>query len=313
MSTSSQMVMPAGYPSGTVVLVSSGIDSTICADLEPTATRLFVDFGQAEIAQERCAARHLFPDMVEATLRANLGHAADGVFVPARNLLLACIALHYGDDVVLGAMLDDVAIDKTPVAIAAQQQILTAQAGRPITVRAPLITMLKHEAVAYYLARGGSRERIKATWSCYSPGPLRCLACKACMRWAVALRVNGIDVPLPNDEIIRGYLARLHIYEPGRQWAILNALDKPVVTVDIDGVLTDETTGHDYAHRTPRGQYALRHLARDQWVILHTSRDETDRAVTVAWLERHGFVYHGLVMNKLPAMLRVDDRARTTL
>jgi len=329
METSLRVTFPPDYPAGTVILVSSGVDSTICADDLPEARLLFVDFGQAEVERERAVVQELFAgrDLRFARVDAGLRHTADGVFVPARNLMLACLAIHHGDDVVMGAMADDRSMDKTPEALLAMARILSDQGGRPITVRSPLMEQLKHEAVAGYLARHPlfGEMRMRQTWSCYGPGPERCLNCKACFRWAVAMRVNGIDVPLPADEIIAGYLRRLFIYEPGRQWAILSALrgwpsqgrpqHREVVVVDVDGVLTVETDGRDYARRTPRAFAArsLERLAKEHWVVLHTARPESDRKVTEAWLERHGMAYHGLLMNKPSAGLLVDDLSRTSL
>ncbi len=158
------------------------------------------------------------------------------------------------------------------------------------------------------------------TWSCYGPGPGRCLACKACMRWAVALRVNGLDVELPNESVITGYLSRLHLYEPDRQWAILMALrggPRQMMAVDIDGLLTHESDGIDYECRTPREDTIerLRQLydSGRYWVLLYTARSESDRVCTRAWLDRHDIRRHGLLMSKPPVHVYVDDRATTAI
>ena len=324
----SQVTYSPTRPEGTVVLVSSGVDSTICGDMYPAATRLFVDFGQAELAREYSAVEALFPDIEVAHIVARIAHTGDGVFVPARNLLLACVAVQYGDHIVMGGMKDDRSIDKTPAAFQAMSRILSDQSGYPVTVESPLFDLLKHEAVGQYIAQGTTpngqqerRDRMRRTWSCYGAEDQPCLRCKACFRWAVALRVNAIPVPMPQQDIVTGYLGRLHIYEPGRQWAILTALRlwhddrhagaRPVAMVDIDGVLTTDTAGQDYVARQPdlAALARLAELAETHWVVLNTARDESDRTVTEAWLRTCGGPHHALLMNKAAGNVLVDDRS----
>ena len=318
---SPQVSVAGTPPSGTVVLVSSGIDSTICADMYPEAKLLFVDFGQAEVRLERAAVRRLFRgrDLHEVMLRAPMAKGADGTFVPARNLLFACLAVQLGNEVVIGAMADDRSVDKTPEALRAMERILSDQAGFPVRVTAPLLGKLKYEAVADYLEGAKSRDeasaRLRSTWSCYGPGPRRCLRCKACLRWSVALIVNGVDVLLPSDAVIRGYLARLHLYEHGRRWSILAAIRRrrPVAIVDLDGTITKAPNGRDYADaEIDKDAFeALRSLAANHWVVIYTARPERDRSTTTDWLARHGIVYHALVMDKMPCDKLYDDKAAT--
>lgn len=309
-------------PPDRVVLVSSGVDSMICADMYPDAKLLFVDFGQAEVAQELAHASMLFDKrgFHIARLSAQMCKSADGVFVPARNLLFACIAAQYGSHIVMGGMLDDRSIDKTPTAFRDMSRVLTDMSGKRIVVSSPLFQLLKHEAITYWLNHfNGTKERLLQTWSCYGPGPSRCLECKACMRWAVALRVNGVDVPMPSFKVVARYMSRLHYYDPERQWAILRAL-KPdsIYVVDIDGVLTHETKGTDYKNRTPNLD-AIDRLRRlpetnpHSWVVLHTSRCEIDRTATEIWLVRNRVPYHALLMGKPPADLLFDDVSQQRL
>lgn len=315
-----------------VVLVSGGIDSTICADMYPKARLLFVDFGQRECEHEYKVCQRLFGDRLErAVIRADLRYSEDGIVIPARNLLLASLAANYGSSIVIAGLLDDHVPDKNAEAFDAMSDVLSRCAGYAVSVFSPLIRMHKHEAVNYYLRvdpehRDIRAQRLASTWSCYTPttegsfhgeGEQRCLDCPACFRWAVSLRVNGIRVAMPSDRVIESYLSRLHTYEPGRRWATLQALrmygdGRRVMAVDIDGVVTVEPDGREYATRTPaseaiavlRDAFASNH----SWVVLHTARDESDRTVTVEWLARHGVPHHALLMNKPPADIRVDDR-----
>jgi GTP cyclohydrolase I len=84
------------------------------------------------------------------------------------------------------------------------------------------------------------------------------------------------------------------------------------IAVDIDGILTKETEGWDYANRTPRlvnvNQVNVL-FEQGHTIILYTARFEVDRQVTVSWLHQHGIKYHDLIMDKLQYDLFIDDRA----
>jgi 7-cyano-7-deazaguanine synthase in queuosine biosynthesis len=242
---------------------------------------------------------------------------------PARNLLLATVAAQYGEHIVLGGMADDHCPDKTPAAFRVMQDALnhlvmgTAQDGA-YRVLSPFWHLSKADAVAQYLADGGAPDTLLRTHSCYrqwTKAGHGCGQCAACFRWRVALRANGLDVAAPGETITTEYLAKLHTYERGRVWTILRAIATrwhPVVAWDIDGVLTLETAGHDYAARTPDlariGRLREQHTA-GAWVVLHSSRREVDRGVTENWLNAHGVPYHALLLEKPPVAWQVDDRA----
>lgn len=213
---------PASYPKGRVILVSGGVDSLINADSN-NGILLFVDFGHADARNEWEACKTLFGhrDLHIAAIRLETKvETANGVFVPARNLLLACCAVHYGSDIIIGAMKDDHSIDKTSRALASMTHLLTQQSGRSVTIRAPLLDLCKHEAVARYAGTPERMERMKQTWSCYGPGPERCMDCKACFKWSVALRWAHIDTPDPSPRITSWFLERINLLSPEEQAAI---------------------------------------------------------------------------------------------
>ncbi len=87
-----------------------------------------------------------------------------------------------------------------------------------------------------------------------------------------------------------------------------------IVAVDIDGILTNETEGHDYAARSPNvGAIKLLRVLCSLpgvEVYLFTSRYDCDRAVTLEWLQKHG-APGGLAIrfDKPRYDFLVDDRA----
>lgn len=83
------------------------------------------------------------------------------------------------------------------------------------------------------------------------------------------------------------------------------------IFVDIDGVLTHETEGHDYKSRTPRPdmiQY-INDLSETNTITLYTSRFECDRKITEEWLKENKVIYHDLIMDKPQYDILIDDRA----
>src|SRR3990167_6415369 len=91
---------PETYPSGTVVLVSGGVDSLINADAHPDAALLFVDF-HADAENELRACQDLFGERLQVVTMRPKWPSAEGIFVPARNMMLACHAVQYGSHITL--------------------------------------------------------------------------------------------------------------------------------------------------------------------------------------------------------------------
>lgn len=211
-------------PRGTVVLVSTGVDSVLGAAAHPDAICLFVDYGQPHVELERAVARRLFGPRLEVVEIRPLGPQVGegGAFIPNRNLLFACLGAQRGDRLILGAMADDYSPDKTPTAMAMMSGVLTAFGERRVTVETSTPGLMRHEAVARFLLQGGDPARVLASWSCYGPGPERCLDCRGCFRWGVTMRANGLNVPLCSDRIIAAYQANRDQY-PARRLAAIDA------------------------------------------------------------------------------------------
>jgi len=77
-------------------------------------------------------------------------------------------------------------------------------------------------------------------------------------------------------------------------------MNKPVYFFDIDGTITHETAGWDYANRTPRIDVIdkMYQIAVTGTIVLWTARLDCDREVTVQWLKKHNVPYAYIIMEK---------------
>lgn len=85
-----------------------------------------------------------------------------------------------------------------------------------------------------------------------------------------------------------------------------------VIAVDLDGVLTVETAGYDYATRTPRQENIdkINQLkGRGHKIVIYTARWSLDKDVTEKWLHRYGVNYDRLVLGKLSYDVFFDDKS----
>jgi len=91
-------------------------------------------------------------------------------------------------------------------------------------------------------------------------------------------------------------------------------LNKKTIIVDIDGTLTKETKGHDYASRTPRKNIInkVNKLYRNHNIILWTSRlgMGNDKSITKKWLKENNVKYNQLIFGKRKYDLWVDDMSK---
>jgi len=74
--------------------------------------------------------------------------------------------------------------------------------------------------------------------------------------------------------------------------------------IDIDGTITDDVPNEEPERMAVVLPYNGSVETLNRWfdeghvITFFTSRTEDHRAVTEAWLDRHGFKYHGLLMGK---------------
>ena len=74
--------------------------------------------------------------------------------------------------------------------------------------------------------------------------------------------------------------------------------------IDIDGTICDDIPNEEPERMASAELYPDALLTLNRWydeghiITFFTSRIEEHREVTETWLKKHGFQYHGLIMNK---------------
>lgn len=74
--------------------------------------------------------------------------------------------------------------------------------------------------------------------------------------------------------------------------------------IDIDGTITDDVPNEEPERMSVVLPYPDAKEILNQWaaeghiITFFTSRTEEHRKITMDWLEKHGFIYHGLLMGK---------------
>jgi hypothetical protein len=74
--------------------------------------------------------------------------------------------------------------------------------------------------------------------------------------------------------------------------------------IDIDGTICDDIPNEEPERMVTAAVYPDALVTLNKWydeghiIFFFTSRTEEHRAVTEAWLQKHGFKYHGMLMGK---------------
>ena len=141
----------------------------------------------------------------------------DDAIVPNRNAHLMLLASMYGENLILGSVQGDRSFDKDPVFYEKMTSLLNHMwkeqhwtEERIFTVSSPYKETTKTEIVKEYLEKGGSKEALLESYSCYEPQELSfyaqleysaqpeqtCGWCKPCFRKWISLYNNNISIPV---------------------------------------------------------------------------------------------------------------------
>lgn len=318
-----------------ILLFSGGIDSYIAWYYLNRPKTVYFNLKTPYSDYEIRVIQELIPNTIidnSLNLDSRQTINSDTAFIPMRNLYLAMLACKYGDEIIICGLEDDCVDDKTPEAFARFSDLLSDFNDRRIRVTSPFWEMSKADIVKWYLeTHHNDATKLLETISCYSPDlqdgtdiKRYCGQCRCCFRKWNALYVNGIELPFHNIGVMKEYLvkARQDYYIPKRNASIIKAVTNyaeksefsylgKVCRVDIDGILTVETEGHDYENRTPdRDNISKVNLLCEQGaiIILWTSRYPEDQKVTEEWLGRHGVWYDRLEFGKPQYDGIIDDK-----
>jgi len=221
------------------------------------------------------------------------------------------------------------------------QELLKVADPRRIELKIPHANKTKSEVVTY-LKHHTSEKIILRTIGCYSEGDKNCGECNSCFRAFIAM-VNA-DIPNPErrfsknpvewTEGIQRYVTRMlsgkyeqvRVDETFRALSILGILKdyiKETYAIDLDGTLTDtgpEKFTKDMSPEEVRDVYYKAvpikkniNIVNNLYdsgnvIIIHTSRYEEDRGLTINWLKENNVKYHHLVLGKPRADHYVDDK-----
>jgi 7-cyano-7-deazaguanine synthase len=216
--------------SGHLVVLSGGLDSTVCmalatAEAGSPPLALTFDYGQrhrTELDRSAGVAGHYRSEhlvvvldtrvwggsaLTDPSIDVPTGDGGDGIpvtYVPARNSIFLSVALGVAEARDLDAVWIGVnAIDYSGYpdcrpefieafrAVAATGQKRGVE-GDPIAIRTPLIDSTKADIVRQGLSLGAP---LGLTWSCYRGGDKPCGTCDACVLRARGFAEAGVDDP----------------------------------------------------------------------------------------------------------------------
>jgi 7-cyano-7-deazaguanine synthase len=221
--------MDAPSPTRAVVLLSGGMDSSVCAALaarDHHACALHVSYGQRTETRERnaflaiCDRLNIRDRLVvrNEALRAiggsaltdpsisvpnaeNIGHGVPVTYVPFRNAHFLAVAISWAEvldakRVYIGAVEPDSSgyPDCRPAYYRAFNEVVKAGTrDGDIEIVTPLISMRKAEIVRLGLEVGAPFD---LTWSCYSREDRACGICDSCALRLRAFQTAGIPDPI---------------------------------------------------------------------------------------------------------------------
>ena len=126
----------------------------------------------------------------------------DDLIVPNRNAYLVLLASHFGETIYLGSVYGDRSYDKDKTFYKLMENLLNHMwleqhwtEQREFSVSSPYKDTTKTELIAEYIEAGGDVQNILDSYSCYRGEPQACGICKPCVRKAVSLYCNNVEVP----------------------------------------------------------------------------------------------------------------------
>lgn len=213
-----------------ILLFSGGIDSYVAYHYLGKPQTLYFNCRSRYSQKELPVVQKLVPGtIIDNSLDLHDREYGEKAYIPFRNLLFACQAVKYSDNIIIAGVADDMVSDKNEEIFLEFSRLLSKLEGRSISVNSPFWSMTKSQVVKWFLEHGGSANELLQTVSCYDPNPevIYCGACPSCFRKWCALRSNGVYLDFWNQELMdRYYQAALEgKYLPQRNMQIIREID----------------------------------------------------------------------------------------
>jgi len=193
-----------------VLLFSGGMDSVMFDLLLKPDVLLYIPTGSNYETIETVKIKKLAEDniiddnkliIMDKTI--NLGpFERDDLIVPNRNAYLVLMASHFGETIYLGSVYGDRSYDKDKTFYKLMENLLNHMwleqhwtEQREFSVSSPYKDVTKTELIKEYVEAGGKVQNILDSYSCYRGEEQACGICKPCVRKAVSLYCNDIEVP----------------------------------------------------------------------------------------------------------------------
>jgi len=194
-----------------VLLFSGGIDSYIAYKWYESKWEkvlpLYVDLWTIYWLVEWECAKKLLPNAEK--VECFIPQIEDkNAFIPARNLLLATIAVQFWNEIIMWWLKDDNCEDKNEAIFQEFSELLSKISRKDVKVLSPFWDMTKNDIVEWYIHQWYDIENLKKTISCYN-GQHYCWKCPSCFRKWVVFNNNWIETPFYNEDLIREYKEKM--------------------------------------------------------------------------------------------------------
>ena len=178
-----------------VLLYSGGLDSYIYNYLLKPDICLYVDINSKYTQSEK-------HNITQINTLSNLKIVQSkdmryleqpNAIIKNRNIYLILEACNFGENIYLGSTIGDGSKDKDKTFFQSISALLTHTSNKKICVTAPFIKYSKSELIKKYIEKNGDITKLKNIFSCYTGEKKQCGKCKACVRNAIAFKLNNID------------------------------------------------------------------------------------------------------------------------
>ena len=213
-----------------VLLFSGGIDSYVAYHWLQKPRTVYFDLGSRYSAREITVIQDLIPEtIIDRSLSVGNREIGEKAYIPFRNLMLACLAEKYGQDIYIIGIEDDVVSDKNESIFSEFSNLLSKLEGKTVNVSSPFWAFSKVEIISWYLQQGLPKETLYETISCYSADEKSnyCGACPSCFRKWVAFVLSDLPLPFHNVPLAIEYYqaAKNRAYTEKRCKNIIQAVE----------------------------------------------------------------------------------------